>query len=164
MQITVTGIDEVIEGAQNATLAGLLLGMEKIGERGVGLVVEGTPVGATGQLAHTVFPHLEQSADMITEIITNGPPADVYSSPVNDGSRPHFPPYEALIPWVIKKFGATDEKSARSIAFLIARKIARSGTAPVGMYDRAYEQLMAEAQGILERSVAEALEQAGFAQ
>jgi hypothetical protein len=86
----------------------------------------------------------------------------VYSSPVNDGSRPHFPPYEALIPWVIKKFGATDEKTARSIAFLIARKIARVGTLPVGMYDKAYQQLMTEAQGILERAVAKSLEGAGF--
>ena len=162
MEITVTGIDAVMEGAQSTVLAGILLGMEMIGERGVGLVVEGTPVGATGQLAHTVFPHLEQNADIITEIITNGPPADVYSSPVNDGSRPHFPPYEALIPWVIAKFGATDEKTARSIAFLIARNIARVGTIPKGMYDRAYAQLMEEAQGILERSIAEALEAAGF--
>jgi hypothetical protein len=162
MQITVTGISEVFEGAENATLAGILLGMEKIGERGVGLVVEGTPVGATGQLAHTVFPHLEQGTDLVTEIITNGPPADVYSSPVNDGSRPHFPPYEALIPWVVAKFGATDEKTARSIAFLIARKIARSGTLPAAQYDKAYQQLMTEAQGILERAIAEALEGAGF--
>jgi hypothetical protein len=162
MDITVTGISEAFEGAENAVLAGILSGMEKIGVRGVGLVVEGTPVGATGNLAHTVFPHLEQNADMITEIIANGPPADVYAAPVNFGSRPHFPPYEALIPWVIKKFGATDEKTARSIAFLIARKIARQGTAPVGMYDKAYQQLMEEAQGILEREIAESLEHAGY--
>ena len=162
MQITLSGIPEVLEGAENAALAGVLLGMEKIGERGVGLVVQGTPVGATGQLAHTVFPHLEQNADIVTEIITNGPPADVYSSPVNDGSRPHFPPFEALIPWVVKKFGAMDEKTARSIAFLIARNISRVGTMPRGQYDRAYQQLLEEAQGILERSVAEALEGAGF--
>jgi hypothetical protein len=119
-------------------------------------------VGATGQLAHTVFPHLEQTADALTEIISNGPPADVYAAPVNDGSRPHFPPYEALIPWVINKFGATDEKTARSIAFLIARKIARQGTAARGQYDKAHEQLLAEAQGILERATAEQLEAAGY--
>jgi hypothetical protein len=162
MEIKITGLAGVIEGAQDAVLDGILIGMEAVGERGVGLVVEGTPVGATGQLAHTVFPHLEQNAGTITEIISNGPPADVYAAPVNDGSRPHFPPYEALIPWVIKKFGATDEKSARSIAFLIARKIARRGTPPVGQYDRAYEQLMQEAQGILERAIAESCKQAGF--
>ncbi len=162
MEITITGIDQAIEGAEDAILAGILSGMEKIGERGVGLVVEGTPVGATGNLAHSVFPHLEQNADLFTEIISNGPPADIYAAPVNFGTKPHFPPYEALIPWVIKKFGATDEKTARSIAFLIARKIAKRGTLPAGQYDKAYQQLMEEAQGILEREIAESLEHAGF--
>ncbi len=162
MKITITGIPEVMEAARDALLAGIISGLEMIGERGVGLVVEGTPVGATGNLAHSVFPHLEQNADIFTEIISNGPPADVYSSPVNDGSRPHFPPYEALIPWVIKKFGATDEKTARSIAFLIARKISIRGTQGAFQYNRAHEQLMTEAQDIMNRAIAESLIQAGF--
>jgi hypothetical protein len=162
LTITVTFNPEAIAGAEETILAGVVRGMERIGERGVGLVVAGTPVGATGNLAHSVFPHLEQNADLISEIITNGPPADVYSSPVNDGSRPHFPPYEALIPWVIAKFGATDEKTARSIAFLIARKIARQGTLPAHQYDKAWEQLLGEAQGILESAIGESLKGAGY--
>lgn len=39
------------------------------------------------------------------------------------------PPTSALIPWVEKKLGYVD-KVARSVAFLIARKIGRKGTKP----------------------------------
>ena len=162
IEITVTGIDGVFEGAENAILAGVLLGLEEIGFVGQALVSEGAPKGFTGNLAHTVFPHLEQNADVLTEIITNGPPADMYSAPVNFGARPHFPPYEDLIPWVKLKFGLTDEKTARSMAFLVARKISRMGTDPNGFYDRAFEQLKGKAQGILDEKIGEAVEKAGF--
>jgi hypothetical protein len=84
MRIMISGVHEVSEAILVAIEVGVGNGMEAIGERGVGLVVEGTPVGATGNLAHTVFPHLEQNAGLMTEIITNGPPADVYSAPVED--------------------------------------------------------------------------------
>jgi hypothetical protein len=162
MEIIVTGIEEVSAEMLAAIVDGVAHGMEKIGERGVGLVVEGTPVGATGNLAHTVFPHLEQNADVMTEVITNGPPADVYSAPVDLGSRPHFPPVDALIPWVIKKFGATDEQTARQIAFAIARKIARRGTQGAFMYEQALAILQEEAAEIMEVEIAEACAAAGF--
>jgi hypothetical protein len=38
------------------------------------------------------------------------------------------PPVDALIPWVKARGMATDDKQARSIAFLIARKIGENGT------------------------------------
>jgi len=162
MIITVTGVGEMTGRMQTAVEWGVGRGLEIIGERGIGLVIEGTPVGATGNLAHSVFAHQEMIGELLTEIITNGPPADVYSAPVELGSRPHFPPIDALIPWVIKKFGATDEQTARGIAFAIARKISRRGTQGAFMYEKAMEILQGEAIGIMERSIAESCAAAGF--
>ncbi len=45
------------------------------------------------------------------------------------GTKAHMPPVEALVPWVRAVLGV-DRKSERSVAFLVARKIARKGTEP----------------------------------
>lgn len=41
-----------------------------------------------------------------------------------------FPPLDVIAEWYKKKFRIEDEKVARSIGFLISRKIAREGTNP----------------------------------
>jgi hypothetical protein len=161
--VKIAGVEETTGAVRAAIEQGEIDGMQLIGERGVQLTVEHTPVGATGNLANTIFPHLEQGAGLLTEIITAGPPADVYSAPVEEGTRPHFPPYEALIPWVVRKFGVTDEQAARALAFVIARKISRRGTMGAHMFAQALNALEAEAVGILERSIAESLGQSGVA-
>lgn len=161
MRIVITGTKEWSEALQATVLRGVRAGLEQIGERGVGLVVENTPV-ATGKLAQSVFPALEETGGMLTEVITNGAPEDLYSAPVETGSQPHMPPYEALIPWVIRKLGITDEQTARGIAFVIARKIAQRGTQGAWMYRDAMEVLEREATGILERNIAEACMAEGF--
>jgi len=51
-----------------------------------------------------------------------------YGVAVREGTRPHFPPYRALIPWVIRKLGISNEKEAARVAYLVARKISRVGT------------------------------------
>ena len=162
IQIVVTGIEEATGRLRAAIEWGVGMGLEIVGERGIGLVIEGTPVGATGNLAHSDFAYQQGAGDLLTEVITNGPPADVYSAPVDLGSRPHFPPVDAIVPWVIKKFGVTDEQTARGIAFAIARKIARRGTVGAFQYEKAMEILQGEAVGILERSIAESCAAAGF--
>ncbi|MBF9263391.1 HK97 gp10 family phage protein [Acidovorax cattleyae] len=43
------------------------------------------------------------------------------------GTRPHMPPVDALVPWVRAVLGV-DRKRERSVAYLVARKIARRGT------------------------------------
>lgn len=45
------------------------------------------------------------------------------------GTKPHMPPVEALVPWVRAVLGVP-AKRERSVAFLVARKIARKGTEP----------------------------------
>lgn len=91
-----------------------------------------TPVGATSKLRnYTVFQVLGTAEDMRLEVrqsakSTSGYP---YGAAVRGGTRPHFPPVDALIPWVRKKLGVPENR-ARSVAYLIARKISRVGTKP----------------------------------
>lgn len=61
--------------------------------------------------------------------------------PVELGSKPHFPPVEALMDWVKLKLGVADE-DARSVAFLIARKISRTGTIGHFMVQRTFDSAM----------------------
>lgn len=61
-----------------------------------------------------------------------------YAQPVDLGTRPHFPPVAALMDWVKLKLGITDEKEARSVAFLVARKISKEGTKGAEMFGQAF--------------------------
>jgi hypothetical protein len=100
--------------------------------------------------------------NLITATIFAGPPADVYAAPVETGTRPHFPPPSALVPWVKQRFSPGDEKEALSIAFAIARAIAKRGTKGVFMFERTYKQLEQEIPGIAEAEIAKAITAAGF--
>ena len=55
-----------------------------------------------------------------------------------------------------------NEKQALSIAFAIARTIAKRGTKGVHMFDTTLEQLEKEGPGILEVEIATAVQKAGF--
>jgi len=50
-----------------------------------------------------------------------------YAAAVHEGQAAHFPPSSALEGWVRRKFGVKNEKQVKQIAFLIARKISKSG-------------------------------------
>lgn len=63
-------------------------------------------------------------------------PADVYALPIETGTRPHFPPTAALLPWVKKKFPGVEEKQAKSLAFLVGRKISKVGTKGIFFFER----------------------------
>ncbi len=70
-------------------------------------------------------------------IVTVAPPADVYAAPVEFGSRPHFPPPEALYAWVKKRFGLEKETEIKSAAWAVARKISGRTTPGHHMFERA---------------------------
>lgn len=57
------------------------------------------------------------------------------------GTRPHFPPVEALEDWVRQKFGYTRDAQVHGAALAIARKIAARGTLGVGMFHRSFARL-----------------------
>jgi hypothetical protein len=61
-----------------------------------------------------------------------------YAVPVELGTKPHFPPVDALLDWVKIRFGVP-EAEARNIAFLVARKIASKGTEGAFMLERALD-------------------------
>lgn len=100
-----------------------------------------TPVGARGKLrSSTVFQIMGRGREMRLEIRQSAfsPGGFPYGVAVREGTKPHFPPIAALIPWVVKKLGIGDPKQARTVAFLIARKISKVGTKPNPYHERVF--------------------------
>jgi hypothetical protein len=62
----------------------------------------------------------------------------------------------------MKKFGATDEKHALSIAFAISKSMAKKGTRGHDMFIRALEALQPLAGPALEKSIAQSFMTHGF--
>ena len=117
-------------------------------------VVEETPrgVSAEGGLAGAVFGEVVTQGDKVTGIVGNPVP---YGEVIERGRRPgkRRPPIEPLIPWVRSKLGISDEKEARGIAYVIAKKIGMSGfkTIPEGakMFQKAWNKNESWVQGQL---------------
>ncbi|ABF42415.1 hypothetical protein Acid345_3414 [Candidatus Koribacter versatilis Ellin345] len=142
-------------------MTGVRNGVEKLAVRGVGLVQNIAPV-ASGDLANHVSWKMEGGAErMISALVFAGPPADIYAPAVEEGARPHFPPPGALLLWVKRRFNPSSEKEALSIAFAVAKNIAKRGTAGHHMFNRAGEELESVAQAIVELELAEALMASG---
>ena len=98
-----------------------------------GSVQQFTPQGATELLAPSIIAQpAEALADQVIGVVGT---SLNYAQAVEFGTKPHFPPVEALEAWVEKRLGAKG-KEIRSIAFLVARKIAAHGTPAFGMFHR----------------------------
>ena len=80
---------------------------------------------AQGLLRKSVFHEEAVSATGVLGVV--GTPMN-YAIAVELGTRPHFPPVDALIDWVKTKLGITSDKAARGAAFAIAKKISLRGT------------------------------------
>ncbi len=76
-----------------------------------------------------------------------------YAVPVELGTRPHFPPIQSLVDWVVAK-GIASEKDARGIAYAIAHTIAKRGTIGTHMFERGLEQNRDQVIGMFEAGVA----------
>jgi len=63
-----------------------------------------------------------------------------HGEPVELGTKPHFPPVDALQHWVERVLRIEDDKRARSVAFAIARKISRRGTRGKKMFGKAFDE------------------------
>jgi len=123
-------------------LGAMLTIFRRIGAAFVPAIKSKTPIGATSKLRNTtVYQVLGMAEDMRLEVRQSAfsPNRFPYGVAVRQGTRPHFPPIAALIPWVVKKLGIGDEKQARTVAFLIARKISRVGTAANPYHARAFQ-------------------------
>ncbi len=166
----IVGLDKAIATVRDAVLSGVDAGLDVAGARGQQLVVKNItspflgrgPAVASGILAGSIAFETTKTVDISQVEILAQPPADVYAGYVEAGTGPHFPPPEALLPWVKQKFHVGDEKTALSIAFAVARKIAKRGTSAFGMFARALPQLQQELGGIFERAIGESLVKRGL--
>ena len=83
------------------------------------------PAVNTGQLRNSVAWRMPT---MTGRTIEGGVGTNVaYALPVEFGSRPHWPPLEPIQLWVQRKLRVAPAR-VKSVAFLVARKIARRGT------------------------------------
>jgi hypothetical protein len=170
VEIKVRGLEQVPKELRFAAAQGVRGGLERIGIRGSALVqnnintpFNGMPAAvATGNLVNSVHGDIVEGSGVNTIIIAAHAPSDVYVGPVETGTRPHFPPPSALLPWVMLRFNPGSEKEALSIAFAVAQNIRKRGTQGHFMFERAVEQLSGEAPGIMERAIADALSAAGY--
>ena len=166
----IVGLDKAIGAVREAVLTGVDAGLGVTGARGQELVVQNItspylsipPRVATGNLAGSIAFQKTSTVDISRVEILAQPPADAYAAYVETGMGPHFPSVSALIPWVEKKFNTGDEKKAKAIAFLIARKIAKRGVSGFGMFARALNVLQTELKGIFERAIGEQLQRRGL--
>ena len=96
-------------------------------------VKEGTPTN-TGALRSSIGARAPQRLgdDIIGAVGTS----IGYAIPVELGTKPHFPPVQALSDWARLKFGLPPEEAER-VGFAVARKIAREGTKGAFMFQRA---------------------------
>ena len=119
-------------GAREVALMGMNEALRDAGRHLTPRIKDATPRGATNKLANnTVFQVLGRAEDMRMEIRQSAfsDKGFPYGVAVRTGTKPHFPPIDALVPWVIKKLHVPRDR-ARSVAFLVARKISKVGTKP----------------------------------
>lgn len=120
--------DEVIE----AVVRGLRSGARLL----EGFVVqeitaaEPYPAVATGELAGSVVTTNFDDGAIVRVEAPHGPMME-------EGTRPHFPPLRPIIDWVLVKRFATDEASARRVAYAVALGIAERGIAPRHFFRKA---------------------------
>jgi len=108
-------------------------------------VQEKTPTGAFTALKPSIAAQTpEVSADVVLGVVGT---SLAYAIPVEVGTRPHFPPVQPLEDWVMKKLGVP-ENEAHGVAFLVARKISRTGTPAVGMFHRGFNENQARVEQI----------------
>lgn len=121
-------------------LRGMNSAFRRMGQHMVTELKAYTPVAVTHALRNkTVAEVLGTNEDMRLEIRQSAWSRDYpYGAGIRMGTRPHFPPYRALIPWVKLRWGLSDELAPRA-AYMLARKISREGTKDNPYHVRALE-------------------------
>lgn len=113
--------------------------LTELSSMGQRLVVGGTPRGASGLGRGSIFTELRGRPGARTGVVAS---SLFYLPIVERGRRPgKQPPTKALLLWVVRKLGISDARRARSVAFLIARKIGRVGTTGASMFFQAAQRL-----------------------
>jgi len=79
-----------------------------------------------------------------------------YAVPVELGTRPHFPPLAPLEDWAVAKLGV-ERTQAKSVAWAIAKKIAKTGTTGAFMFRDGFAAVEPYIQTRLVKAVDDAL-------
>lgn len=115
--------------------AAIEAGLTEMGEILVSAVKEETPLGATKILRGSIYSELRGTP--VRELLVSTPHA--YGAIVERGRQPgKFPKQGPILLWVKRKLGIADEKEAHSVAFLVARKIARKGTSGAAQFFKGF--------------------------
>lgn len=168
----IEGYEQIVPELRVAVRLGLKDGLGLLMVEGVRMVqeniatpYEGKPAAvAFGNLIRGVQGQVVDTDPLMTLVIGEGSSlgADKYAAPVETGAKAHMPPSSALILWVKKKFGAETLQEAKSMAYVVARSIAKKGTHAHRMFERGLVSLEKIAVPTLEKSIATRLAAAGF--
>lgn len=99
-------------------------------------VKRGTPVGATTFLRGSIFSAVRGTGLNLHGVVASN---SVYAEPVELGSAPHWPPPGPIELWVQRVLGVSDAKEIRRTAYVISRKISKTGTAARHMFRNAFQ-------------------------
>jgi hypothetical protein len=101
-----------------------------------GEIIPLMPVGATGLFRQGVQVSVTGEGVTVTGRVFD---AVSYAAAADLGTRPHWPPRAPIELWVRRKLGISDERQAKSVAFLICRAISRRGTKGAGSFRAGFD-------------------------
>jgi hypothetical protein len=121
VKITIKGLDTATAQIQSAVKIGVSNALSVAGARGEVLVKEAIqnpylgrpPAVATGNLVNSITFQVSQQAGISRALVFAAAPADQYAGYVEAGTGPHFPPPNALLLWVKKKFSLPRRRRSR---------------------------------------------------
>ena len=112
-------------------------------------IKENTPIGvgggASGLKGSIAATEPRVLADNVIGLV--GTPKE-YAIPVELGTKPHFPPVDALTHWVRHKLDIRDSDEVDAVALAVARKIAARGTKGAFMFRKGLKSTQAQIQRI----------------
>ncbi len=150
VQVTLGAIPEKIAQSPQAVARVLAYaGMEEATEYLRGRLALNTPSGATGIARNSVVPSVEQTATGVEGHLDYSEPASGYIAFVDQGTRPHWPPYEPIAYWARRVLRTDDPRVVRAIQ----RKIARSGTKAQKFVEKTAEEDGPQAQRVFAAAV-----------
>lgn len=100
---------------------------------------------ASGRTAGTISVKTEETPTGARAQVGSDQPAALF---VELGTRPHMPPYKALVPWVRAVLGVQEPRELERVAYLVARKIAREGTPAQRPMAQTFEACRSQVEGI----------------
>lgn len=116
---------------------------------------------ATGNLLNTIDYRITVGSTQI-DVTLN---LQEYWKYLEYGTKPHFPPINAILEWISAKpvlpSKTYDGKlpTMKQLAFLIARKISEKGTEPTNMLEQTIEEINTEFEGIIEQAILQDLDE-----